>query len=147
MHKLTVSAGVLACLGLAVVVVACQAQPLAGAGTGTGVGVGAGNSLAIEATLLQRIEAEIGTAACTGTDECRSLAIGAKACGGPTRWLAWSTSASNAAQLQAWAAELAQRQRRREQALGMVSTCSVVPDPGASCEAGRCVAGRPDLAR
>lgn len=149
MHRLTLVAGPLGGLGVAVLVAACQAQPLAGGASGGGAGSGAaiGHGAPAEAELLRRIEAEIGTAACNSTDECRTLPIGAKACGGPTRWLAWSTRASNAAQLQAWAAELAQRQRRREEALGMASTCSVVLDPGASCELGRCVAGRPDLAR
>ena len=131
--------GRLACLGLAALVLACQAQPR--------VGVGAGTGPAAEAVLLQRIEAEIGPAECSSSTECRSLPIGAKACGGPARWIAWSTRHSRAEQLQAWAGELAQRQRQRDAAQGMVSTCSIVPDPGASCDAGRCVLARADLAR
>jgi len=129
----------LAGLGLAALLLACQAQtpPSSVARTGP----------AAEAALLQRIEAEIGQAECSSTAECRSLPIGAKACGGPARWIAWSTRHSRAEQLQAWAAELARRQRQREEAHGLVSTCSIVPDPGASCDAGRCVLARADPSR
>ncbi len=120
---------------LASLVAACQAQPLAG------------DALAAEASLLQRIAAEVGEARCTATADCRTLAIGSKACGGPASWIAWSATTSDGEQLQAWAQELAQRQRQRAEAEGMVSTCSVVPDPGARCDAGRCVPARTRAAR
>jgi len=112
---------------LTTVVVACQAQPQAG------------DPQAVEAALLQRIQAEVGQANCSSTAECRTLPIGSKACGGPARWMAWSATASRGDTLQTWAEELAQRQRQAALADGRMSTCSVVPDPGASCDAGRCV--------
>ena len=112
---------------LTTVVVACQAQPQTG------------DAQAAEAALLQRIQAEVGQASCTSTAECRTLPIGSKACGGPARWMAWSATVSRGDTLQAWAEELAQRQRQAAMADGRMSTCSVVPDPGASCDAGRCV--------
>ena len=112
---------------LTTLVAACQAQPLAA------------DPRAAEAALLQRIRAEVGQAACTSTADCRTLPIGSKACGGPAGWMAWSATASRADTLQAWALELAQRQRQADMADGRMSTCSVVPDPGARCEAGRCV--------
>ena len=119
-------------LGLASVLAACQAQPQA-----------ASSGPAAEAALLQRIDAEIGSAACSSPAQCRTLAVGSKACGGPASWLAWSTGASQGERLQALAAELASRQQQRQAAEGMMSTCSVVPDPGARCEAGRCILNRP----
>ena len=125
----------LACLGWAALVVACQAQPVADTGQ------------AAEATLLQRIKAEIAEAPCSSSAQCRTLPLGSKACGGPAGWIAWSASVSDGDRLQAWAADLAQRQRNREQAEGVMSTCSIVPDPGAVCLANRCVLARGNLAR
>lgn len=112
---------------LTALMAACQAQLLAA------------DPRAAEAVLLQRIQAEVGQAACTSTTDCRTLPIGSKACGGPAGWMAWSVTASRGDTLQAWALELAQRQRQADVADGRMSTCSVVPDPGAHCEAGRCV--------
>lgn len=126
-------------LAALLLVSACQAQPPPAKS--------ASASLAAEAALLARIEAEVGSAPCTSSTQCRSLPIGAKACGGPARWMAWSTTVSRADQLQAWSSQLADLQRRRFEATGMMSTCSIVPDPGAVCRAGRCVLGSGDLAR
>jgi hypothetical protein len=122
-------------LVLATLVASCQAQPLAG------------DALAAETSLLQRITAEVGEARCTATADCRTLAIGSKACGGPASWMAWSAATSDGDQLQAWAQALAQRQRLRAETEGMMSTCSVVPDPGARCDAGRCVPARTRASR
>ena len=117
----------LACLGWSALMVACQAQPVVGTG------------VAAETELLQRIKAEIGDAPCSSSAQCRTLPLGSKACGGPAAWIAWSASASDGERLQAWALDLAQQQRSRAQADGVMSTCSIVPDPGAVCVANRCV--------
>jgi hypothetical protein len=114
---------------------ACQAQPVLQPGP------------AAEAALAQRIAAEIGTAACTRDADCRTLPMGSKPCGGPAGWVAWSATASRGAPLQAMATELAALQQQRQAAEGMMSTCSVVPDPGARCDAGRCVLNRPAAQR
>jgi hypothetical protein len=106
---------------------ACQAQPPLRQG------------IDAEQALQQRISAEVGSAACSSSADCRSLPIGSKACGGPARWLAWSAAVSNPDLLLAWSQDLAQRQRQREMTEGRMSTCSVVPDPGTQCVAGRCV--------
>jgi hypothetical protein len=149
LHRPTLATGHLArrmaALVLAVLVAACQAQPLASGGPPQKAPAGGGR--AAEAALLQRIEAEIGQAACSSGADCRTLAVGSKACGGPARWMAWSATASDGERLQAWAQDLAQRQRRREEAEGLMSTCSIVPDPGASCTAGRCTLARGASAR
>ena len=116
-----------ACMLLAALAPACQAQPVAG------------SALVADAAVLQRIEAEVGAASCTSSADCRTLPIGSKACGGPVRWMAWSVRVSSADRLQTLAQDLAQQQRQRDMADGRMSTCSVVPDPGAHCDAGRCV--------
>ena len=42
------------------------------------------------AELLAKIQVELGDAACDGSQQCHSIAIGAKPCGGPDGYLAWS---------------------------------------------------------
>jgi hypothetical protein len=84
------------------------------------------------------IEALIGDAACSSDAQCRTIGVGAKACGGPQAYRAWSTARTDESALRA-AVEQQASVRRDEMAQGgMVSTCSVVPDPGASCSAGVC---------
>lgn len=95
------------------------------------------------AELQNKISAEIGDPVCSANDQCRTVAIGHKACGGPEAYRVWSTRVSDGPRLLALAE--AYRQARREEALqsGRVSDCAMVVDPGARCEAGRCVpAGR-----
>ena len=91
------------------------------------------------AGLLAQIQAEVGAAACDSTQQCHTLAIGAKACGGPERYLAWSSKDYDGKTLKALAQAQAEASRKQQQADGMMSTCSIVTDPGATCEAGRCV--------
>jgi hypothetical protein len=91
------------------------------------------------AGLLAQIQAEVGTAACDSTQQCQTIAIGAKACGGPERYLAWSSKDNDGKKLKALAQAQAEASRKQQQADGMMSTCSIVTDPGATCEAGRCV--------
>lgn len=117
---------------------ACQAQP--------------GAMPTAEATLLAHIRAEVGDAPCSTDKQCRTLAVGAKACGGPEFWLPWSTTAvpgaaGRAERLQAWSAELGKLQTQRQQASGMVSNCQYNADPGAVCQAQHCVLQTPQLAR
>lgn len=88
--------------------------------------------------LRAQIAAAIGDAACSRDDQCRTLPVGHKPCGGPQSWMAWSTARSDGAALAALAERDAAAQRAEQERLGMRSTCSVVPDPGAACVAQRC---------
>jgi len=93
------------------------------------------------ASLLVRIRNTIGSASCTASAECKTVAVGARACGGPEGYLAYSTSVSPAAPLEALAARHAERRRAAVAASGMASTCNVLPDPGAVCDKGMCRVG------
>lgn len=95
------------------------------------------------ATLLARIEAERGPAHCDTDAQCHSIGIGAKACGGPERYLAWSDKSSDGARLRALVAEHADARRAADAKAGMMSTCSVVTDPGAMCRSGQCTLRNP----
>ena len=91
------------------------------------------------APLLAQIEAERGDAACDSDAQCHTIGVGAKACGGPERYLAWSSKNGDGTRLRALVAEHAAARRAEDAKNGMMSTCSVVQDPGATCSAGHCV--------
>lgn len=86
-----------------------------------------------------QLQALIGNATCSDDSQCRTLGWGAKACGGPQRWVAWSTQSSDGAALEALAKAHAEQERKEQQRLGMASNCAYVADPGARCVAQRCV--------
>lgn len=87
---------------------------------------------------LAQIRALIGDAACTDASQCHTLALGARACGGPQVYLPWSSASTDGAAL----AVLGERfKKEREAAIaasGEMSTCQFLPDPGATCRAGTC---------
>lgn len=80
---------------------------------------------------------------CSADSECRSLAVGGKACGGPTGYEAYSTQAADPAAMTALAQhehDLALQEARESH---RVSNCMMLGDPGARCEAHKCVTGGP----
>ena len=100
-------------------------------------------SQAAEANLRARISTEIGDAHCNADAQCRTLPIGEKACGGPVSWLPWSVAVSQGAQLGVWSDQLATLQHQRHARGGVMSNCQYLPDPGAVCQAQRCVLRHP----
>lgn len=96
---------------------------------------------AAPASLLQQLQAEIGDAACDSSTQCKTIAVGHKACGGPESYLAYSTKNGDAAKVARLAADYSAERKNQNTKSGMMSTCSVVLDPGATCNAGRCVTG------
>ncbi|MYM70279.1 hypothetical protein GTP45_26240 [Pseudoduganella sp. FT55W] len=103
--------------------------------------------------LWQRVLAANSDLRCDDNSQCHSLGVGSKACGGPEHYLAWSSKNSDGAELKARVQQHAEARRADDKRLGMMSTCSVVSDPGARCNAGQCVinerpafgpGGRPD---
>lgn len=84
--------------------------------------------------LLRRIEVGIGKASCREDRHCRSLPLGARACGGPEIYRAYSLLNGDEASLQQLAQEHAQARRAQIQGKGRVGICQVLPDPGARCD-------------
>ena len=124
----------LAWLWLATQVVACQALPLGGQIKVTDAPAG----LHAASALSSRLLAEIGAAPCDADSQCKTLAVGEKACGGPERWLAWSSTTSRADRLLALAGESVALARQRQAVSGMLSDCRYNADPGAQCQQGVC---------
>lgn len=90
---------------------------------------------------LARIRALAADASCTGDAECRSLPLGARPCGGPDGYLAFSVIHASETELRALAQAYADERRKANSESGLVSTCLFQPDPGAVCKAGQCRLG------
>lgn len=134
----------LAGLSGAALLAACAAAPPAGAGPlpATAAGSSPGSPAtraASSAELFEQLRAEIGEPRCSSNAQCRSVAVGHKACGGPDSYLAWSTAVSDETRLARLVAAHADARRREDAASGRVSNCAMLLDPGAHCEAQRCV--------
>ena len=95
---------------------------------------------------IARVDTMIGDAPCSNDAECRVVGVGAKACGGPESYRAWSTRTTDPKALMR-EAEIGAAARRAEiERLGMLSNCAITPVPPVRCAppvspggAGRCV--------
>ena len=85
------------------------------------------------AATLARIERLIGNAACRADSDCATLAIGAKPCGGPERYLVWSRAATDGRELAELASAFSQARRTAHERSGMLSDCAMVPEPAVRC--------------
>jgi hypothetical protein len=114
--------------------IACAAPPAAPP---------AGSVPAGTEALSRQLREAIGDAACTSNDQCKTMAVGHKACGGPETYMVWSTAVTDGARLRSLAEAYTKARRSESEQSGRVSDCALVTDPGARCEAKRCVpAGR-----
>lgn len=91
--------------------------------------------------LLIAIEAEVGDAACDGPQQCHSIAIGAKACGGPDGYLAWSGKRTDEQRLSALVEQHAAARKAENARNAIFSTCVFETNPGVRCQAARCTLG------
>jgi len=104
----------------------------------------AGSASANFAPVHAQLETTLASAsACTVDTECHSVAVGAKACGGPTGYRAYSSRTVSKASVDA----LAQHERELAAAAAResheASTCFMLADPGAHCQQSKCVTGPP----
>lgn len=89
---------------------------------------------------LARLRALGASSQCRQAAECRTVPVGARACGGPAAYVAVAKS-DEAAALALAQRHTAQRRDELARSPAPPSTCEVIPDPGAQCVAGRCVTG------
>lgn len=91
---------------------------------------------AVDSSAREQIGQLIGKGHCKKDADCRTLAIGLKACGGPEAYLAWSTANTDEPVLMAAAQRYANARRLQLDKPGApASNCAVVSDPGAHCVA------------
>ena len=88
----------------------------------------------VDATLAP-VEQLIGAAACVADTDCHTVALGAKACGGPSVYRAWSSRQTDPQVLAVAATRYTMTQRAQVKASGLTSNCAWVDDPGARCVA------------
>ena len=96
--------------------------------------------------LARELRSLIGTAACSSDSQCRTVAVGAKPCGGPAGYWAWSTQDTDAERMTALAQRQAAAEKREQEASGLRSNCRMLTDPGAACVAHRCQVNVPSPA-
>ncbi len=80
-----------------------------------------------------RIRELIGEARCESHAQCRTIGVGAKPCGGPATYLAWSTRDTNEKALRLAVDEDARLAREEIAREGLMSNCAIVPEPKVSC--------------
>jgi hypothetical protein len=92
--------------------------------------------------LLQQEKAKIiklvGEAKAETAKQCRLLALGQKACGGPESYLAYSISETDEKLLKQHAFIYKQLQQQMQAQSGFLSNCAVVPEARLEWSAGRC---------
>jgi hypothetical protein len=90
------------------------------------------------AELADEIQQVIGVAACSQDDQCASVAMGNKACGGPQFYLAYSTVDTDVNRLTSLAAEHRNASKQYNQLLGLISDCAFVMEPPVACMDNKC---------
>ncbi|NYE64122.1 hypothetical protein FHW58_005357 [Duganella sp. 1224] len=98
------------------------------------------------AGLWQQIQAANSNLACDSDSQCHTIGTGAKACGGPENYIAWSSKNDNGAKLKSLVELHSAARRADNNSQGMMSTCIAISDPGATCRAGTCVLNTQDVA-
>ena len=87
------------------------------------------------------VQVLIGDASCSADAQCATIGVGAKACGGPDAYVAWSTTRTDLQTLRVAVQRQAEAARSEQVSKGMVSNCSMALDPGAFCDRGGAAPG------
>lgn len=90
---------------------------------------------AASGTVPAQIESLIGRAECRTDADCRTLAIGRRACGGPEQLVAWSVRVTDEAALRRAVVDADAQPRTAPLPGSTASTCVVLVDQGAACAA------------
>ncbi|MFC0250868.1 hypothetical protein [Massilia consociata] len=90
---------------------------------------------------LARLRAMVRDATCVESAQCRTVAVGAMACGGPESYLPYSIARSNEKAVRELGERYTNERLAQIKAEGMMSICRHIPDPGAVCTSGTCQLG------
>lgn len=80
------------------------------------------------------------TEGCSSVDGCATIALGAKACGGPREYLVYCRTGTDTASLMRTVELVNRLEREFNQRYEVVSNCMMMMEPGVALEGGRCVA-------
>jgi len=93
---------------------------------------------------LEKMEADIdeliGEPTCKGNGDCRTIAFGAKPCGGPWSYKVYSASSVDTLALEQEVAAYNKFNQTLNERYGWMSDCSLAIRPGVECLDGHCVA-------
>jgi len=89
--------------------------------------------------LLREIRITAGVARASHLDQCKLLSVGAKPCGGPERYVLYSTENADETTLKALAERYTELAKQRNEREGLISDCSVITPPNLSLVGGVCV--------
>jgi hypothetical protein len=84
------------------------------------------------------IEKEIGTPTATEATQCKLIPFGAKPCGGPARYLVYSTARTDEARLKQLVNEFNQLSKKINQENKLLSDCMYVAEPKIEFARGVC---------
>jgi hypothetical protein len=84
------------------------------------------------------IEKEIGTPSASELSQCKSIAFGAKPCGGPWSYLVYSTANTNETRLTELVSEFHQLDEKINKELGIASLCNHTQKPTVGLVGGVC---------
>jgi hypothetical protein len=93
----------------------------------------------MDATLAS-IVTEVGTPLASDLSQCGALPAGAKACGGPSRYIVYSRQVSNEGRLRGLAEKYTNLERELNTLSQLASTCSIIMAPTVNLAAGKCQA-------
>lgn len=110
----------------------CRTAVLVGIAA-TAAGVGPSGAPATVDQAWVAVEALVGTPRCRTDSDCRSIGVGARACGGPETYLAWSNQVTHQAALESAVARHAALRRAADAKAGMESPCVVAEAPAVHC--------------
>src|SRR5215813_13578489 len=85
----------------------------------------------------------IGEPRCANLVHCRVLALGARPCGGPSEYLAFSSLTANRETIEAKAYEYSFLEEEVNRSKAAVGSCDVLPSPRAACVNGHCTLSSP----
>lgn len=90
---------------------------------------------------LAQLRALERDAACSSDQQCHTVPLGEKPCGGPEGYLAFSSLRKDPAKVAQLAARYRKERSDANAREGVAGDCRAVTDPGAVCMAGTCQLG------
>jgi len=89
--------------------------------------------------LYQRMQRLTENKSCREDNECKVLAVGSRACGGPEQFFAYSSLHTDEKLLAITNDRHTKLKQQQQQRLGLRSTCQVMPEPIPQCKLRQCV--------
>lgn len=87
----------------------------------------------LSTSLMVPVTTLIGDAECDNQSQCHTIGVGAKACGGPGGYRAWSDKKTDASALRSAVEAQARAQVEENKTSGLLSNCMILPEPPAVC--------------